>query len=149
MADKLSGKYDFVDGESIQTVTVDITNAEIKTMYSANTNKGKILLPAPGSTKIIECISAIFKLDYSGAALSHWASCSLKIGTNSIGSIQRTFLEAAEDFICYRTYDYDLVTLSTYLNQPLYLQANTLDPTGGSSTSTIRVKILYRILDFG
>lgn len=130
----------------IRTVEHEFNNAEVLTAYSANSNKGLELVPAPGSGKMIEYISGVFVLNYVTAAFVHTYTCTVNIGTNDIGSIVRDFLQATEDYLCYRTYDYDLVTLATYMNQAVYFHAKTANPTTGGGT--ISARISYRILDF-
>lgn len=138
--------FNTVGGEgAIRHGVHEITNGEVLTMYEDNSNKGHLLLIAPGTGKIIEPISVLVKHNVS-TAFVHYAGVQIVIGTNAVGSIQRTLLEATSDWTARSTWGADYGVSTNLENQALYIQAATLNPTTGGGTLSVR--FAYRILDF-
>jgi len=127
----------------IHYVTVTLTTAEIKALKTTP----KVLVAAPGAGKAIEYISCYGFLDYSGGALSAQAG-SIKIGTMSQGSFASSFISATADRVLLSHSGAENDDADTYfINTALTFQLNA-DVTGADSTSTLTLKVSYRVHDF-
>ncbi len=127
----------------IHYVTVTLTTAEIKALKTTP----KELVAAPGAGKAIEYISCYGFLDYSGAVLTA-QSGSIKIGTMTQGSFASSFISASADRVLLSHSGAENDVADTYfINTALTFQLNA-DVTGASSTSTLTLKVSYRVHDF-
>ena len=131
-----------VDSSLIQTASKTFTATEIRALGTAVD-----LVPAPGAGKAIEFISAYLFLDYSGGDLSA-VTGNIRTGTMNQGAFANTFISASADRVVIshcgaENDDADTYFINTSLN--IKLASN---PTGAGSTSTLTVKVSYRIHDF-
>ena len=123
--------------------TITLTNAEIK---AAGTSP-KELVAAPGAGKAIEYISCYGFLDYSGGQLSA-QSGAIKIGTMTQGSFASSFISASADRVLLSHSGAENDDADTYFINTALTFALNADVTGGDSTSTLTLKISYRVHDF-
>lgn len=142
-----------IDESVIQTVEKAFTAAEIKTLYSANTNKGLEIVAAPGASKVIEFISATMFYDYDDAE-AYTAANGLTFNVGAIAvsdTLAATFLEAAADRVAIvQALSAEVNDTSANLaNKALYLQEGTTNPTGDATAEDqLLVRVSYRIHDF-
>lgn len=128
--------------------------AEIKTLYSANTNKGLEIVAAPGAGKLIEFISASLWYDYDGTN-AYTAANGLTFNVDNVAvsdTIGATFLQATADQVSIvQALSAEIIDAAAdVLNKALYLQEGTTNPTGSATTAAdqLLVKVAYRVHDF-
>jgi len=130
-----------IDEQVIKVASFTLTNAQIKTLSSVPLT----LVAAPGEGYAVEFISAMLWLDYSGGALSA-VTGNIRIGTMNQGSFANTFISAVADRVVYSHCGAENDAATYFVNTALTLKLAS-DPTGAGSTSTMKVKVSYRILN--
>jgi predicted RecA/RadA family phage recombinase len=145
---------DKINAGVLQTVTKSFSAAQIKTLYSANTNKGLEILAAPGANKLIEFVSAALWYDYDGTN-AYTAANGLTFtldGTAVSALVATTLLQATADraAFCEALSTGANAAASALLNKKLFLQEGTADPTGSATMAADQLKVIvtYRIHDF-
>jgi len=138
---------------TVQTVEKSFSAAEIKTLYSANTNKGLEIVAAPGADKIIEFVSAVMFYNHDGDA-NYTAGNGLTFTLGGVAvsdTVAATFLEATADQVAIvQALSAEVIDASAdVFNKALYLQEGTGDPTGDpTAEDQLQVRVTYRIHDF-
>jgi len=144
---------DDLSSEVLQYVEKTLSAAEIKTLYSANTNKGIEVVVAQGAGTFIEFISATLWYDYDGAN-AYTAANGLTFNVDNIAVsdlIGVTFLQGTADMVAnVQVLSAEKIdTAANLLNKALYLQEGTSDPTGSSvATDQLKIRVIYRVHDF-
>jgi len=142
-----------LDAGKIQVMTKTFSAAEIKTLYSANSNKGLEILAAQGADTIIEFVSATMYYDYDGSnAYTAGNGLTFNLGDVAVSdTLAATFLEGDADRAAIvqalsAEIDEDASALT---NKALYLQEGSTNPTGSATeTDQLLVKVAYRVHDF-
>lgn len=143
-----------VDENLVQYVSKDITSAEIKAFYSAPYE----IIPAPGTNKFIEFISAILFHDCSSAftvqsnlEFRYGGDASTNNGVEVPGGfISNTYiLRDSADMLMQFHSEYDAFgTPETSLfNKNINFFADQANP-GGTGGGTLKIRVAYRIHDF-
>lgn len=139
-----------MDEGVIQVDTVVLSAAQVKTLYSANSGAGVILVAAKGSNKVIDFISATIFYNYDGTnAFTAPSYLYIFVGDEEISTgIHYNVLQATAD-----TYCTVQVTSRNYsdlaANTPAYLHKGDSDPTGSSTAAECMIiKVVYRVYDF-
>jgi hypothetical protein len=137
---------------AIQYKEMTLSAAQIKTLYSANSNKGIEVVGAPGTNKVIEFISATLFYDYDGTnAYTAANGLTFKVETTAVGVlVTNTLLQATADTIAVvEKLSAVLIGASSGLvNKPLYLQEGTQNPSGSSvATNQLRIRVAYIVHD--
>lgn len=139
--------------DSLKTVYVSLDAADIKTLKSANSDKGVEIIAAPGADKMIEFVSAALFYDYDGVnAYTAANGLTFNVEATAVSAlVAATLLQATADRIAVAE------ALSTgpnadaadLVDKPLYLKEGASDPTGSSTeTDQLLVRVTYRIHDF-
>jgi len=141
-----------VEESLVKTITKVLTAAEVKTLYSANTNAGIEIIPAPGAGKVIELVSAQLRYNYDGAnAYTAANGLTLNVGAVAVSDlIAATFLQGTADrYACVQALSAEInQALSAVTNKALYLQEGTANPTGsGVEDDTLKIVVTYRVRD--
>ena len=138
----------------LKTVTKSFSAAQIKTLDSANTNKGLEILDAPGATKMIEFVSAALWYDYDGSnAYTATNTLTFNLDATAVSAaVANTLLQATADRVafCEALSTGANAAAADVLNKKLFLRiGGTTDPTGSSTaTNQLKVIVTYRIHDF-
>ena len=137
---------------ALRTDEQTLTAAEVKTLYSANTNQGMEIVAAPGAGKTIEFVSAVLRYNYDGAnAYTAANGLTFNVGAVPVSDlIAVTFLQATADHVAIvQALSAEIEQAATAVeNKALYLQEGTSDPTGsGVEADTVKISVTYRILD--
>lgn len=140
-----------IDEGVIQTVTKTLTAAEVKTLYSANTNQGLEIVAAQAD-KVIEFISASLRYNYDGSnAYTAANGLTFNVAAVAVSDLLAvTFLQGTADRAAIvqalsAEIDQDLSALT---NKALYLQEGTADPTGSAvEADTVLMVVSYKIHD--
>ncbi|MCK5605726.1 hypothetical protein KAR91_27775, partial [Candidatus Pacearchaeota archaeon] len=136
----------------IQTINKTLTAAEVKTLFSANTNKGMEIVPAPAAGKVIEFVSAQLRYNYDDAN-AYTAANGLTFNIEAVpvsDLIAVTFLQGTADrYANVQALSAEIdQDLSAVTAKPLYLQEGTTNPTGsGVEADTIKIAVTYRVRD--
>lgn len=139
--------------DTIQIVEKSFSAAQIKTLYSANTNKGLEILAAPGANKFYEFISASLFYDYDGSH-AYTAGNGLTFTIDGVAvsdGIAVGLLQATADQVAIvQALSAEVIDASADLmNKKMYLQEGTADPTGDATTAVqLKVKVAYRLHDY-
>jgi L-amino acid N-acyltransferase YncA len=138
--------------QAVQYKEMTLSAAQIKTLYSANTNKGIEVVPAPGANKVIEFLSATLFYDYDGTnAYTAANGLTFNVETTAVGVlITNTLLQATADTIAIaEKLSAVLVGASAGLvNKPLYLQEGTQNPSGSATIANqLRIRVSYIVHD--
>jgi hypothetical protein len=138
--------------QAVQYKEMTLSAAQIKTLYSANTNKGIEVVPAPGANKVIEFISATLFYNYDGTnAYTAANGLTFNVETTAVGVlITNTLLQATANTIAIaEKLSAVLVGASAGLvNKPLYLQEGTQNPSGSATiTNQLRIRVAYIVHD--
>jgi predicted RecA/RadA family phage recombinase len=139
--------------DTIQIVEKTFTAAQIKTLYSANTNKGLEILAAPGADTMYEFVSATMFYDYDGTN-AYTAANGLTFTIDGVAvsdTVGATFLQATADSVAIvQVLSAEVIDASADLfNKALYLQEGTGNPSGSSTaTDQLMVRVAYRVHDF-
>lgn len=141
-----------VEETLIQSVEITLTAAEVKTLYSANTNSGIEIIAAPGADKVIEFVSACLRYNYDGSnAYTAANGLTFNVGAVAVSdTIAATFLQATADQVAIvQALSAEINQAATAVaNKALYLQEGTTDPTGSATEAdTITLRVSYRIHD--
>lgn len=139
--------------DTVQTVEKSFTAAQIKTLYSANTNSGLEIVAAPGADKVIEFVSAALYYDYDDAeAYTAANGLTFNVGAVAVSdTVAATFLEATADRVAIvQALSAEINdTAANLANKALYLQEGTTNPTGDATAEDqLLVRVTYRIHDF-
>lgn len=125
---------------------IDITSAEIKLLVSAP----KLLVSAPGPSKVLEFVSAVLFLDHDGAS-DYDTNTDLTVQTVT-GNKALSGAVSAGNFLHQSADVYTIMAalgtaagVITDVNDGLELVATGIPATG---TSPMKIKIAYRIHDF-
>jgi hypothetical protein len=135
----------------VYTATVNLTAALIKTLYSANSNKGIEIVKAPGANKFIEFLGAILVYTYDGTnAYTAANGLTFKLDTTAVApTLANTFLQAtAKRMANVQVLSANLnVDSADVYNKALYLQEGTQNPSGSSAVTTnqLVIKVAYKI----
>jgi len=142
-----------LSADTVQIVEKSFSAAEIKTLYSANTNKGLEILAAPGADKVYEFVSATLFYDHDGLN-DFTAANGLKFNVDDVAvsdAIANTFLQASADQLAVvQVLSAELIDASADLmNKALYLQEGSENPSGSSTEDDqLKVRVVYRVHDF-
>jgi len=136
-----------------KTVTVELDTADIIALNGTPIE----LVAAQGADTLIEFVGAVFVLDFSGGALAEPSEPDdLAIeydngsGTQIVTFDSTAFIEAAADFTeVVGSQSMAGVAAATNVNKNIALINIGNDYTVGSSTSTMTVKITYRVHELG
>jgi predicted RecA/RadA family phage recombinase len=134
---------------TIKIATVSLDATDIKTLESV----GADIVAAPGSTSVIEFVSAVLYYDYDGSnayTAANGMVFSLE-GESVSEGIAATFLEAAANQVAFVPALQDGFdgAAASHINKKLVLKEGVTDPTGSSTaTDQLIVKVIYRIHDF-
>lgn len=151
----VTGELSWTGQADSRTARIDISNAEIKALAS----RAKELVPAPGANKLLEFVSAVLLLDYSGGALSEpSAPDDLAIEYDN-GSGTQIATWDSTGFITSRADAMQIVNAAGVLggasavltarnvNKNIALVNTGANCRGTGSTSHIRVIVAYRVHD--
>jgi len=142
---QIGGEDDRFTGRVYEKI-IDITSAEIKLLVSAP----KLLVAAPGAGKVLEFVSAVLFLDHDGGS-DYDTNTSLAIqtvtGTTTLSVTVNgaNFLHQSADVYTFMAPLATVNGIVMNVNDGLELVAIGIPATG---TSTMKVKITYRIHDF-
>lgn len=141
----------FDSGTTIYCANVTVSNAEIKTLFSAP----KVLVAAPGTHNVIDVVSVVLFYDYASAAFNTAAN-NLTVeyksdasGPTATSAISQTgFLDQTVDGVG-KLLPVAVANqvVAAIENQPVVLYCATADPTTGGGV--LRVAISYRIMPTG
>jgi hypothetical protein len=137
---------------ALLTATATLTAAEVKTLYSANTNQGYSVVDAPGAGKVIEMVSAVMRYNYDGVnAYTAANGLTFNVGAVAVSdTVAATFLQATADQVAIvQALSAEINdTYANLTNKALFLQEGTADPTGsGVEADTLTISVTYRIID--
>ena len=141
----------FDGGATLYLDLVAVSNAEVKTLYSAP----KVLVAAPGAHNVVDVVSVVLLYDYATAAFNTAANnitCKYKAtgaGAAVTGAISQTgFIDQTSDRVGkLLPVAVAATAVADIENQPVVLYCATADPTTGGGT--MRVQITYRIVPTG
>lgn len=141
-----------IEDALVKTVERVLTAAEVKTLYSANTNTGVSIVAAPGAGKVIEFVSAQLRYNYDGSnAYTAANTITFNVGAVVVSdAIAVTFLQGTADrYANVQALSAEIdQDLSAVANKALLLQVATADPTGsGVEADTIKLVATYRVRD--
>jgi hypothetical protein len=130
---------------AVQTKTVLVTNAEVKTLFSV----GKTLLPAPGTTSAYDILDIVIENVFLTAAFAAGGAIQASYGTGvttpASATIASTFLTSPAASQMIKVSGALASSLSSaVLNKAIVLAAATSDFTTGSGS--LIVTITYRVL---
>lgn len=141
----------FDSGTTIYCTSVTVSNAEVKTLYSAP----KVLVAAPGTHNFIDVVSVVLFYDYASAAFNT-AGNNLTVeyktdasGPTATGTLSQTgFLDQTADGVA-KLLPVAVANqvVAAVENQPVVLYCATADPTTGGGV--LRVAISYRVMPTG
>ena len=119
-----------------------ITTAEILALYTTP----KVLVAAPGAGKVLQFISAVGFLDFNTAAYTTRGILTVKCHTTAVSDpcAAAALVQQADD--CYEEINKLSTEVELVVNKPLNLYCDTGNPVVGDSP--IRMKVMYRVLDF-
>lgn len=138
-----AGASNTVDG-GLRYVTTTVSAAELAAL-----NTAKVIVAAQGSGHVIEFVSAVVMLDYSADAITGQGDFAFELGTTNVSATiaSATLLELTADAYVF----VEALSAGAVLtaNSALNLITQTGNPTtGGTITSTLKVKTVYRVHDF-
>jgi hypothetical protein len=127
--------------------TIEISSAEIKTLRASP----KVLVPAPGSGRLIEFISAVLRVDSTDTVYTE-STDNLVIeyssGTDLTGAIETTgFIDQSTNEIRRVVTTWTTGDLEVQINKAVQL-FNTGDGEYAAGTGVMTVTTLYRLHDF-
>ena len=137
---------------ALKTLEKTLTAAEVKTLKSANSDKGMLIVPAPSAGKVIEFVSCQLRYNYDGSN-AYTAANGLTFNVEAIavsGLIAVTFLQGTADrYANVQALSAEIdQDLSAVTAKALYLKEGTSDPTGsGTEADTIKLVVTYRVRD--
>lgn len=147
------GSLRFSDDSTIHTATVDLTTAEIKTLYSAP----KVLVAAPGTHKIIDVLNVNLVHNYdtnvfdnsSNTVYAAWLYSTTY--TRATSSITQTLLlaTAAADRVATLIPVEESGAATLRENCALYLYGATGDPSSANAAGTLRAIVTYQVHSTG
>jgi len=121
---------------------ITITSAEILALYTTP----KELVPAPGANKVLQFESAVGFLDFNTTAYATAGILTVKNYTTAVSDPCDAADLVAQVDDCYLEINKLSTEVELVVNKPLNLYCDTANPTAGDSP--IRMKVMYRILDF-
>lgn len=138
---------------TVETVAVTLTAAQIKALRATPVE----LVPAQGAGRVVEFVSAVFKLNYGSEVFTE-SSDNLAIRlTDGSGAIVSQsieaggFIDASADTYTNALAKIDTIVAATGIENEALVLHNTGDGEiagNASNDSTIEVRVTYRVHDF-
>ena len=147
--DRVMSREGFVDlyDNIITSAKVRLTADEIRALHTTP----QTLISAPGPNKFITIDQAIAYLDYSGGAFTGGNDLEIRV-TDGAGDVivedgfASAFLNGVADAIAVETGTAYWGEVTRSLDQPVVAYVPVADPGGATSTSTLTIILMYKII---
>ena len=147
--DSVETREGYIDrfGNVINSVRIKLSADEVRALFTTP----QTLLAAPGPNKFIAIDQAVAYLDYSGGAFAGGNDLEIR-ATGITGTVlvedgfASTFLNSVADAISIESGVSYWGEVTRLLDQPVIAWVPVADPTGDTSTSTLTLILMYKII---